>query len=63
MTPRVVIGSAWSPSHFERRTATTFSALRPEMSRDAELLQAALLRERRTLRERVVRVTVGRFTR
>lgn len=63
MTPRVVIGSNWRPARFETRTATSYSALMPQPSRDAEMLQAALLRERPTLRDRLVAVTVGRFTR
>lgn len=61
MTARVIIGSNYRPARFEQRTATTFSSLRPELSRDAEMLQAALLQQRVTLRERIARLTVGRF--
>ena len=38
-----VIGSQYRPNHFENRTPTTFEALRPEISADAERLQSALI--------------------
>ena len=40
---RPVIGSAYQPRSSELRTAMNYSALRPRMDEDAQLLQRALL--------------------
>lgn len=51
--PRVRIGSAYFPSSFERRTATSYSALCAPMSGDMVLLQTALLNKRPRLAARL----------
>ena len=38
-----IIGSQYRPHHFENRTPTTYEALRPEISADAERLQRAMI--------------------
>ena len=38
-----IIGSQYRPHHFENRTPTTYEALRPEISADAERLQRSLI--------------------
>ena len=43
---RVKIGSAYQRQHFEHRTPTTYSCLRPAMTPGAERLQKALLDKR-----------------
>lgn len=63
MTPKVQIGAAYERRHFERRDRDgAYSALRPAMSRDAELLQRALLSVRPTLAERIESLMVRRFS-
>ena len=57
--PKVRIGCDYRPNHFERRAEGVYSALRPSMSGDAELLQRALLAKRTPLTQRLA----TRFTR
>lgn len=60
MKPKVKIGSAYQRRSYEWRTSDgQYSALRPPLGRDAELLQAALLR-RPTFGQRVLRVLGAR---
>lgn len=54
--PKVRIGSAYQRRSYEWRNRDgAYSALRPAMGRDAELLQAALLGHRVSLLARVAR--------
>lgn len=61
MSPKVRIGSAYQRRSYDWRDRDgSYSALRPPMGRDAELLQAALLSVRQTLGQRVLRAIGGR---
>ena len=53
--PKVIIGCNYQPKYFERRTSDTYSALMPAHSRDAEMLQDALLAMRPSWRTRIKR--------
>ena len=64
MNPKVIIGSAYEPKFFERRTATTYSAKQPATTHDGERLQSAFMadharRDRQAVTRRSNAVAMG----